>query len=67
MEEKLDQAVQNCDVNGPATVFISKMMPVNLGRGQITLIAFSRIFSGTVTSGEVLKLIHENQQRVLDI
>jgi len=44
-------AIKNCDPNGPLSIFISKMIPDG-GR----FYAFGRVFSGTVSSGQKVRI-----------
>jgi elongation factor 2 len=45
------EAMEKCDPEGPTMIFISKLFPV----GQ-NIVAFGRIFSGTVKAGEKVKV-----------
>jgi len=44
-------AIKNCDADGPLSIFISKMIPDG-GR----FYAFGRVFSGTVSSGQKVRI-----------
>lgn len=48
--------MKNCDPKGPLTVYISKMIPLDNTR----FAAFGRIFSGTVSSGQKIKIMGAN-------
>lgn len=48
--------MEKCDPNGPLMVYISKMVPIEDGR----FAAFGRVFSGTVKTGEKVKIIGPN-------
>ena len=48
----------NCDPNGPVTMYISKMVPINDKGGRFY--AFGRIFSGTVSSGMKVRIMGSN-------
>jgi elongation factor 2 len=47
-----------CDPKGPLCVYISKMVPIDGGR----FAAFGRVFSGTVRSGERLRILGTNYE-----
>ena len=49
------EAMVNCDPKGPLCIYISKMIPIE-GR----FAAFGRIFSGTVRSGERVRILGAN-------
>ena len=55
-EERVLDAIKNCDPKGPVMIYISKMVPVEDGR----FAAFGRVFSGTVSTGEKVKIIGPN-------
>ena len=48
--------MKNCDPKGPLTVYISKMIPLDITR----FAAFGRIFSGTISSGQKIKIMGAN-------
>lgn len=48
--------MKNCDPNGPLVVYISKMIPLDNTR----FAAFGRIFSGTISSGQKIKIMGAN-------
>lgn len=48
------QGIYDCDPTAPAVVYISKMSPGPAGK---RLLAFGRIFSGTVRSGDILRAL----------
>jgi len=48
--------MKNCDPNGPLTVYISKMIPLDSTR----FAAFGRIFSGTISSGQKVRIMGAN-------
>jgi len=50
-------AIKNCDKNGPLMVFISKMVPTS-DKGRFY--AFGRVFSGTVGSGQKVRIMGPN-------
>lgn len=47
-------SMKNCDPKGPLMVYITKMIPTN-EKGKF--FAFGRVFSGTVTSGQKVKIM----------
>jgi len=50
-------AIRNCDKDGPLMIFISKMVPTN-DKGRFY--AFGRVFSGTVASGQKVRIMGPN-------
>jgi len=55
-EEIVKEGIRNCDPKGPLVIYISKMVDIEDGR----FAAFGRIFSGTVISGQKVKIIGAN-------
>lgn len=55
-EDETFRAMSLCDPNGPLSIYISKMVPIEGGR----FAAFGRIFSGTVRSGEKVRILGSN-------
>ena len=54
LDDECALAIKNCDPNGPLMVYISKMIPAdNSGR----FYAFGRIFSGTVMTGQKVRIL----------
>ena len=51
--------MKNCDPNGPLVVYISKMVPVDNTR----FAAFGRVFSGTISAGQKVKIMGANYKR----
>jgi elongation factor 2 len=49
--------IKNCDPNGPLMIFISKMIPTN-DKGRFY--AFGRVFSGTVATGQKVRIMGPN-------
>jgi elongation factor 2 len=49
-------AMRNCDPKGPLMIYISKMVPSTSGR----FYAFGRIFSGTVSTGQKVRIMGAN-------
>jgi elongation factor 2 len=50
-------AIAKCDKDGPLSVFISKMIPTN-DKGRFY--AFGRVFSGTVATGQKVRIMGPN-------
>jgi elongation factor 2 len=48
--------MSKCDPQGPLMVYISKMVPIEGGR----FAAFGRVFSGTIRSGERVRILGSN-------
>lgn len=55
-DDETFKAMSKCDPNGPLCVYISKMVPIDGGR----FAAFGRVFSGTVRSGERIRILGTN-------
>jgi elongation factor 2 len=55
-EDEVFKAMSKCDPQGPLMVYISKMVPIEGGR----FAAFGRVFSGTVRSGEKVRIMGSN-------
>lgn len=49
--------IRNCDPNGPLMLYISKMVP-STDKGRF--IAYGRVFSGTVSSGQKVRIMGPN-------
>lgn len=52
-------AIRNCDPNGPLMLYISKMVPSS-DKGRF--IAYGRVFSGTVRSGQKVRIMGPNYE-----
>ena len=50
-------SIKRCDPNGPLMIFISKMIPTN-DKGRFY--AFGRVFSGTVATGQKVRIMGPN-------
>ena len=53
-EDECAVAMKNCDPQGPLMIYISKMVP-SADKGRFY--AFGRVFSGTVSSGQKVKIM----------
>mmetsp|Transcript_147473 Transcript_147473/g.209338 ORF Transcript_147473/g.209338 Transcript_147473/m.209338 type:complete len:839 (-) Transcript_147473:79-2595(-) len=57
MDDECAKAIANCDANGPLMMYVSKMVPTpDNGR----FYAFGRVFSGTIASGQKVRLMGPN-------
>lgn len=50
-------AIKGCDPNGPVMMYVSKMVPTS-DKGRFY--AFGRVFSGTVSSGQKVRIMGPN-------
>jgi len=57
IDDVCGQGIKNCDKNGPLMVFISKMVPTPY-KGRFY--AFGRVFSGTVCTGQKVRIMGPN-------
>ncbi len=57
LDDECAISIKNCDPTGPLVLYISKMIPMENG-GRFY--AFGRVFSGTVTSGQKVKIMGSN-------
>lgn len=57
LDDECAQAIANCDENGPLTVYITKMIPMDDGS---RFYAFGRVFSGTITTGQKVRILGTN-------
>ena len=56
-EDKVAEAMRKCDPDGPLSIYISKMVP-STDKGRFY--AFGRVFSGTVASGQKVRILGAN-------
>jgi elongation factor 2 len=56
-EDLIANSMRNCDPNGPLMIYISKMVPA-ADKGRFY--AFGRVFSGTVASGQKVRIMGAN-------
>ncbi|GFV31548.1 elongation factor 2 [Trichonephila clavipes] len=57
LDDEAAVAIKNCDPNGPLMMYISKMVPTT-DKGRFY--AFGRVFSGTVQSGQKVRIMGPN-------
>jgi len=57
LEDEAAVAMKNCDPNGPLMMYISKMVPTT-DKGRFY--AFGRVFSGTVATGQKVRIMGPN-------
>ncbi|OHT09141.1 Elongation factor 2 [Tritrichomonas foetus] len=57
VDDECAKAIQNCDPNGPLMLYISKMIPAT-DKGRFY--AFGRVFSGTVSQGQQVRIMGSN-------
>jgi elongation factor 2 len=59
LDDPCGRAIRDCDKNGPLMMYVSKMVPIGeSGR----FYAFGRVFSGTVTAGQKVRILGPNYQ-----
>jgi elongation factor 2 len=56
-DDEAANAIRSCDPNGPVMMYISKMVPTS-DKGRFY--AFGRVFSGTVSSGQKVRIMGPN-------
>jgi elongation factor 2 len=57
LDDPCAQAIRECDPNGPLMIYISKLVPTN-DKGRFY--AFGRVFSGTVSAGQKVRIMGPN-------
>jgi len=57
MDDECATAIRNCDSNGPLMLYVSKMVPTT-DKGRFY--AFGRVFSGTVKTGQKVRIMGPN-------
>jgi elongation factor 2 len=57
MDDIVANSIRKCDSDGPLIVYISKMVP-STSKGRF--IAFGRVFSGTVSTGQKVRIMGPN-------
>jgi elongation factor 2 len=60
IDDVCGQSIYNCDKEGPLMIFISKMIPTN-DKGRFY--AFGRVFSGTVSTGQKVRIMGPNYKK----
>lgn len=59
LEDPICDAIRGCDPNGPLSMYVSKMCPTS-EKGRF--IAFGRVFSGTVSTGQQVRILGPDYQ-----
>uniref|UniRef100_A0A7S0BG14 Tr-type G domain-containing protein n=1 Tax=Rhodosorus marinus TaxID=101924 RepID=A0A7S0BG14_9RHOD len=59
IDDAAGTGIKNCDPNGPLMLYVSKMVP-STDKGRF--IAFGRVFSGTVKSGQKVRIMGPNYE-----
>jgi len=57
MDDECATAIRNCNADGPLMLYVSKMVPTN-DKGRFY--AFGRVFSGTVKTGQKVRIMGPN-------
>jgi elongation factor 2 len=57
LDDPTAESIRKCDPEGPLVVFISKMVPT---KDNSRFFAFGRVFSGTVASGQKVRVLGPN-------
>lgn len=52
-DDECAKAIRDCDPNGPLMLYVSKIVPAEKGR----FYSFGRVFSGTATTGEKVRIM----------
>jgi len=58
-DDKFSESIKKCDQQGPLMIYVSKMVPTS-DKGRF--IAFGRVFSGTIKSGQKVRLMGPNYE-----
>lgn len=59
MDDKCAEGIRNCDPKGPLMLYVSKMVPTT-DKGRFY--AFGRVFSGTVKTGQKVRIMGPNYE-----
>jgi len=57
MDDPTANSIRNCDPNGPLVMYVSKMVPTS-DKGRFY--AFGRVFAGTISSGQKIRILGPN-------
>jgi len=57
MDDSTANSIRNCDPNGPLVMYVSKMVPTS-DKGRFY--AFGRVFGGTISSGQKVRILGPN-------
>merc|ERR1712241_1112947 len=60
MDDEAAKAIRGCDKDGPLMMYVSKMVPTN-DKGRFY--AFGRVFSGTVATGQKVRIMGPNYKK----
>jgi len=56
-DDECARSIRECDPKGPLMVFVSKMIP---NSDQTRFFAFGRVFSGTISTGQTVRILGPN-------
>merc|ERR1711871_1183219 len=59
LDDEFCEAIKNCDSEGPLCMYVSKMVPTS-DKGRF--FAFGRVFSGTIRSGQKVRIMGPNYE-----
>ena len=59
MDDKTASSIRSCDPKGPLVMYVSKMVPTS-DKGRFY--AFGRVFSGTIQSGQKVRILGSNYE-----
>merc|ERR1712022_47577 len=59
LDDEFCEAIKNCDAEGPLCMYVSKMVPTS-DKGRF--FAFGRVFSGTIRSGQKVRIMGPNYE-----
>jgi len=59
MDDSTANSIRTCDPNGPLVMYVSKMVPTS-DKGRF--FAFGRVFSGTITTGQKVRILGSNYE-----
>ena len=59
LDDECSRSIRECDPKGPLMVYVSKMIP---NSDQTRFFAFGRVFSGTISTGQTIRILGPNYQ-----